>query len=81
MPLTDAQRAILNGRDEGRHPVEEAMHQDNRLIRMVRDWDVGVASFLIPEGMTDAQVIAAARTRANAQRLRIIAAAQAIPEI
>ena len=81
MPLTDPQREILNERDESRKPVEEAMHQDSRLIRMVRDWDAGVASFLIPEGMTDAQVIQAARAKLNAQRLLIIAAANAIPEI
>ena len=81
MPLTDPQRAILNGRDEDRHPAEEAMHQDSRLIRMVRDWDAGVASFLVPGGMTDAQVIAATREKLNAQRLVIIAKAEAIREI
>ena len=81
MPLTGPQREILNGRDEDRRPAEEAMHQDSRLIRMVRDWDAGTGSFLIPEGLTDAQVITAARARLNAQRLAIIAAAEAIPEI
>ena len=60
--------------------VRSASNPD-RLLRMVWDRDAGVASFLIPEGMTDAQVIQAARAKLNAQRLLIIAAANAIPEI
>ena len=81
MPLTPEQREILNERDEARHPVETAMHQDSKLIRMVRDWDAGQASFLIDEDVTDAQVIQAARAKLNAQRLVIQAAANAIKEI
>jgi len=81
MPLTDPQREILTGLDEAKQAVENATHQYNRLLRMVRDWDAGVASFLVPEGMTDAQVIQAAREKLNAQRLVIIAAAEAIREI
>ena len=80
MPLTDPQRAILTELDEAKQVVEGAVHQYNRLLRMVRDWDEGNASFLIGD-MTDTQVLALARTRLNAQRLIIIAAAQAIPEI
>ena len=80
MPLTDPQREILTELDEAKQVAENALHQYNRLLRMVRDWDVGQASFLIAD-MTDAQVIQAARTKLNAQRLLIIAAAQAIPEI
>ena len=78
MPLTEAQRTALTGLDEQKQAVENAVHQYNRLLRMVRDWDAGVASFLIPEGMTEAQVIATARAKLNAQRLLIIAAAEAI---
>jgi len=81
MPLTDPQREILTRLDEAKQAVENATHQYNRLLRMVRDWDAGVASFLVPEGMTDAQVIQAAREKLNAQRLVIIAAAEAIREI
>ena len=80
MPLTDPQREILTKLDEGKQAVENALHQYNRMLRMVRDWDEDKASFLIA-AMTDAQVIVAARTRLNAQRLLIIAAANAIPEI
>ena len=80
MPLTDPQREILTELDEAKQVAENALHQYNRLLRMVRDWDAGVASFLIGD-MTDTQVLALARTRLNAQRLIIIAAAQAIPEI
>ena len=80
MPLTDPQREILTELDEAKQAVENTLHQYNRMLRMVRDWDAGVASFLIGD-MTDTQVLALARTRLNAQRLIIIAAAQAIPEI
>jgi len=80
MPLTDPQRAILTELDEAKQVVEGAVHQYNRLLRMVRDWDEGKASFLIAD-MTDAQVIAAARAKLNAQRLLVIAAANAIPEV
>ena len=78
MPLTEAQREILSGLDEGKQAVENALHQYNRLLRMVQDWDVGRASFLVAEGITEVEVIAAAREKLNAQRLLIIAKAEAI---
>ena len=81
MPLTNPQRAILTSLDEAKQIVEQEVEKYNNILRAVRNWDAGTASFLIPEELTDAQVIAAARTRLNAQRLTIIAAADAIPEI
>ena len=80
MPLTDPQRAILTELDVQKQAVENAVHQYNRLLRMVRDWDAGQSSILTAE-LTDVEVIDLARTHLNAQRLLVIAAAEAIPTI
>ena len=80
MPLTEAQRTILAELDEAKQAVENTLHQYNRLLRMVRDWDAGQGSILTAE-LTDVEVIALARTHLNAQRLLVIAAAEAIPTI
>jgi len=80
MPLTDPQREILTELDEAKQALENATHQYNRMLRMVRDWDAGQGSILTAE-LTDAEVIALARTHLNAQRLLVITAAEAIPII
>lgn len=81
MPLTENGREMLEACDQAKCIVESEVEKYNNILRAVREWDAGRASFLVPEGITDTEVMATARERANEQRLKIIAAATALPEI
>jgi len=81
MPLTENGRRVVEACDQAKCIVEGEVERYNNILKAVREWDEGRASFLVAEAITDAEVIAAARLRANAQRLVIIAAATALPTI
>jgi|GEM_PF-2204645 len=81
MPLTEAQMAVLDECEQGKVEIENTVAAYNRLLRQAREWHDGNMSFLVPENLTDADVVATLRTRANAQRQAIIDAANALREV
>lgn len=81
MPLNDAQRVAFLGQVEAKQTVENLMQELNDLLAETMKWDSGQGSYLIPEDMTDAQVVAKACVKLNAKWDEIEAAVKARPRL
>jgi len=81
MGLTENQRGILADIDSAKQTLEKGVHALNELLRHIRAWDMGDASPLVPEDMTETEVTAILRQKYTALRDSILAAAHALPEV
>ena len=81
MPFTEAQLTVLEACDEEKQGVENAIHEYNQILRAAHRWHDGTAGFLVPDDLTDTEVVAKFCAKANACRAKVIAAAQAMREV
>lgn len=81
MPLTPAQLEKLEACEEADRRVGQARSAYSDLLQVARDWHNRSVSFLVPEDLSDTEVVAKLRALANAERLNVIAAAEEIPEV